>query len=468
MFQIDIEKLTIQNEEILHDCRDSFNEGIVLIVGKSGSGKTTLLRRLVPNLTKIGDCIGTVRYNGELIDDIDCGKIGYISQNPDNQLVCDKVWHELAFGLESLGVDSNVIRNRVAEMSTYFGIESLFNKKVIELSGGQKQKVCLASVMCMSPEVIVMDEPTSMLDPINAREFWDLVSRLNKELGISFVVVEHSTEYIADLATQKFYMEGGTFNYSRQVLSPIEELSEKLFGESVNSILELRSRVMGSSREVRVRQSNTIKIVRNIRHCYGNKVALNIPKIEIKSGVQCWIGPNGSGKSTLAKYLTGFFGKKILPNSVLLPQDVLTVFSKETVYEELDEVADIPEFMSSLVEHLYNKNPLDISGGEQHLVAVCKTLLKDADVYILDEPTKGIDKESISKIEKLITLVDKPIIVITHDLELVARISSYTVFLFNSEVASEGETHEVLCKNISYKSLVAKVFGNILTLEELL
>ena len=196
MIDIAIEKKKIGEKTILSNIKCSIEEGITLIMGPSGSGKTTLLREMIPRINRVGTLEGKVYYQGVPVDEVPAGTIGYVGQNPDNQLVCDKVWHELAFGLENIAMPAKTIRNRVAEIATYFGIESWFHKGVSELSGGQKQKLALASVICMNPQMVVLDEPTSQLDPISARVFWEMVVRIHEEMGISFVIVEHDSEYI--------------------------------------------------------------------------------------------------------------------------------------------------------------------------------------------------------------------------------------------------------------------------------
>ena len=157
----------------------------VTVCGKSGSGKTTLLKHLKSVLTPHGQRTGKVYFDGRDLEDIDLreqsSRIGYVMQNPDNQIVTDKVWHELAFGLESLGLDQKTIRLRVAEMASYFGIQGWFHKNVSELSGGQKQLLNLASIMAMQPDVLILDEPTSQLDPIAAADFLNTVKKINLE-----------------------------------------------------------------------------------------------------------------------------------------------------------------------------------------------------------------------------------------------------------------------------------------------
>ena len=185
----------------------------ITLCGKSGCGKTTLLRHLKSVLTPHGQREGTVLFNGISLADVSerdqSSKIGFVMQNPDSQVVTDKVWHELAFGLESLGCEQRTMRMRVAEMASYFGIQGWFHKNVSDLSGGQKQLLNLASVMAMQPEVLVLDEPTSQLDPIAASDFLNTVRKINLELGTTIILSEHRLEEVFAVADRVVVMEGG-------------------------------------------------------------------------------------------------------------------------------------------------------------------------------------------------------------------------------------------------------------------
>ncbi|WP_373216173.1 ABC transporter ATP-binding protein [Ruminococcus sp. 5_1_39BFAA] len=185
----------------------------VTVCGRSGSGKTTLLKHLKSVLAPHGKLTGEILFEGKLLKDVDLrtqsSKIGYVMQNPDNQIVTDKVWHELAFGLESLGVDQKTIRLRVAEMASYFGIQSWFHKNVNELSGGQKQLLNLASIMAMQPSVLILDEPTSQLDPIAASDFLNTVKKINRELRTTIIITEHRLEDIYYCSDKVVVIENG-------------------------------------------------------------------------------------------------------------------------------------------------------------------------------------------------------------------------------------------------------------------
>ncbi len=204
----------LQEVDTLRKIRLVFRGGeFVTICGKSGSGKSTFLRQLKSILTPHGKRTGEVFYRGRAISDVDqrtqASEIGFVLQNPDNQIVTDKVWHELAFGLESLGCDQRTIRLRVAEMASFFGIQSWFHKRVSELSGGQKQLLNLASVMAMQPSVLILDEPTSQLDPIAAADFLGMIGKINRELGVTVLMTEHRLEEALPLSDRLIVMDEG-------------------------------------------------------------------------------------------------------------------------------------------------------------------------------------------------------------------------------------------------------------------
>lgn len=455
-FDVNIKRLSADDHEILHDISLTISDGITVIAGKSGAGKTQFVRRLVPGLSQIGEIDGSVKYGGEPVEDIQPGTIGFISQNPDNQIVCDRVWHELAFGLESTGVKSDIIRNRVAEVATVFGIDPIFDQETDTLSGGQKQKVVLASVLCMNPDVVVMDEPSSMLDPIATVEFFELVVRLNRDLGVSFIIVEHNLDYILDFADRTIYIEDGTI-VEKELKTTKQKLLDKL-GDPKKPY------------EVKQIKNETNQVVykeKSIRKSFGS-FTLNIPSITLHSGITCIVGPNGAGKSTLAKYISGFYGKKKADSVSLLPQDVLMIFVKDSVREELDCVAEVPDYIREELEYLYDKHPLDISGGEQHLVALAKVMIRGSKLTFLDEPTKGMDDEYKERVKNLISkgFEGRDVVIITHDLEFVADVADEVIFMFGGDIASQGEAHDVLCNNTMYKPIISKMWEGALKWQE--
>ena len=218
MEKIGIKDLTFRyptgDKPALTELSLSVEEGEFLVVcGKSGCGKSTLLRHMKKSLLPYGERTGEMLFCGTDLEEMDlredAGRIGFVQQNPDNQLVTDKVWHELAFGLENLGLENRVIKRRVAEMASYFGIQGWFRKSVAELSGGQKQLLNLASVMAMQPEVLILDEPASQLDPIAAGDLLNTVYRINRDLGVTVVISEHRLEDVFPMADRVVVLEKG-------------------------------------------------------------------------------------------------------------------------------------------------------------------------------------------------------------------------------------------------------------------
>ena len=212
------EELTFRYPEAPRDALRDVSVAIepgqfVLVCGQSGCGKTTLLRQFKSVLAPHGHQSGQVLFDGVPLADVpereQVARIGFVMQDPDAQIVTDKVWHELAFVLESLGCDERTMRLRVAEMASYFGIQHWFHKNVGELSGGQKQLLNLASVMAARPDVLVLDEPTSQLDPIAASDFLVTVHRINRELGTTVVMSEHRLEEVYGLTDRVVVLEEG-------------------------------------------------------------------------------------------------------------------------------------------------------------------------------------------------------------------------------------------------------------------
>ena len=203
------------SRKVLEHVNLNIKEGTLnVIMGRSGCGKSTLLRQLKSVLAPAGEKEGEILYRNIPLRNTDhrtqSQEIGFVMQNPDNQIVTDKVWHELAFGLESLGYDNATIRLRVAEMASYFGIQKWFYKNVSELSGGQKQLLNLASVMAMHPSLLILDEPTSQLDPIAASDFLETVKKINRDIGTTVLLTEHRLQDIIPYADRVFVMDEGT------------------------------------------------------------------------------------------------------------------------------------------------------------------------------------------------------------------------------------------------------------------
>ncbi|MDY4574443.1 MAG: energy-coupling factor transporter ATPase [Intestinibacter sp.] len=375
----------------------SINEGeFVVICGKSGCGKSTLMRHLKTVLTPFGERDGEIYFKGVNLDDVDdrtqASQIGYVLQSPENQIVTDKVWHELAFGLESLGYDNKTIRLRVAEMASFFGIQNWFMKNVTELSGGQKQLLNLASIMTMQPDVLILDEPTSQLDPIAGSEFLKTIKKINDELGTTIIISEHDLEEVFPMADRVIVMDEGKIiidDEPRNVGSKVKRLNPDMF-EAMPTPVRIASLLGSDKTPITVKEGRKfidslyldykpefvrIEDNREIDDKNNNQIAVKMKDVwfkyekdgkdvvkdlsfEVKKGeFFCLVGGNGTGKSTTVSLISGInkpyrgkielFGKKITGyknkelfdhNLGILPQDPQSLFVKKTVREDLMEI----------------------------------------------------------------------------------------------------------------------------------
>lgn len=501
----------------------SINSGdFVVVCGQSGSGKTTLLRMLKKEIAPHGEKQGAVYYKGEdvekLDDKISAQKIGFVFQKPDQQIVTDKVWHELAFGLESLGYDSDYIRLRVGEMANYFGITSLFRKKTTELSGGQKQLMNLASVMAMSPDVIILDEPTSQLDPITANDFITTLKKINDELGLTVIIIEHRLQEVFPIADKVAVMEDGKVICYDTPRNVCEKLSNHPMsqgfpsavriwqksgskGECPLTVKEGRNFINSNFSERKLSLRNTIPNTEDIitlkdvffRYEKGGNDILSGTNLSIKKGEHfCILGGNGSGKTTTLKILAGLLkpyrGKVIIDNNkmtkkttadfnrlgvAMLPQNPESVFLKSRVIDDYTELCKIKvieksayeEKINSVAEKLGIKNllenhPYDLSGGEIQKCALGKVLISEPKILLLDEPTKGVDaysKIALSKILQEIKSDGVTIITVTHDVEFASIVADRCGLFFDGEVLSSLVPQEFFSKNNFYTTASSRI-----------
>lgn len=366
----------------------------VTICGKSGCGKSTLLRHLKTVLTPHGERNGEILFKDTVLEKVDLrtqsSEIGYVLQSPDNQIVTDKVWHELAFGLESLGFDNTTIRLRVAEMASFFGIQGWFMKNVTELSGGQKQLLNLAAIMAMQPSVLILDEPTSQLDPIAATEFLDTVRKINQEIGTTIIITEHRLEEVFPMSDRVIVLDNGEIienDTPRSVGRKLKQSNHDMF-VSMPSPMQIYAGVDSdlpcplTVREGRgfldkllvhkdideiacdincePKESDVILSLKEIWFKY-EKNSSDIVKdlsLEVKKGtIHSIVGGNGTGKTTTLNIITGInkpyrgkvningkeigkYSNKELFNSNLgvLPQNPQSLFMEKTVELDLLEI----------------------------------------------------------------------------------------------------------------------------------
>lgn len=556
----------------------------LVILGSSGCGKTTLLKLLKPVLAPHGKKSGSIFFNGADIESLSyeelASDIGFVMQDVNAQLVTDEVWHELAFGLESLGCSNSMIKRRVAEMTSFFGLSGIFHKKVRELSGGQKQMVNLASVMAMNPKLLILDEPTSQLDPIAAEEFVACLTRINRELGTTIIMTEHRLEEVLPVCTKVMAMEDGQVT----AFGPLRECMAELctdgrymgfmtaatrvyagvskdkkkyhadmthnedeihanesvavdniyslpvsVGEGRSYLAELLKNTTltgGSSHESElcdktieeektfinigknkmtvdekivsdkhVSTGNDILVCKSLCYAYDkagddivNKLTLSVREGEILS----ISGGNGSGKTTFLKLIAGIMepdngrirvatGRR----TALLPQNPTDLFTRNTVRDELvctqdsveneisyEAVADVVR--TCMMEDLLLRHPYDLSGGEQQRLALAKLMLIDPDIFLLDEPTKGIDPEfklEYGDILKQLKTRGKTIIIVSHDIEWEASISDRCALMFDGSIAAIEPVKDFFSGNHFYTTAAARIAGgmieNAITVEDI-
>lgn len=481
----------------------------IVLCGTSGCGKTTLLRHLKSAVTPAGKRSGEILFDGKPIDSLSerdaASKIGFVMQNPESQIVTDKVWHELAFGLENLGMDSSAIRLKTAEMATYFGIRDWFDKKTSELSGGQKQILNLASVMVMGPELVLFDEPTSQLDPVAASNFLATVSKINKEFGVTVIMTEHRLEEAFSFADRVLIMKNGkiTVDCSPRELSSKTVPTDSFINLSMPASVRIHAALGGSGQtpltvkegaawlssflknpsytaiepEIFEKKGNAVEI-RNVFFRYekhGRNIldnfSLNIPK----ESIFAVMGGNGEGKSTLLKVISGLLKplsgkiKKLSSETALLPQNVQTLFTRKTVREELEEISCSKEEISAVVkqtgiEKLLDRHPYDISGGEQQRAALAKILLRNPDIILLDEPTKGMDCEfklEFAEILKNLKASGKTVILVSHDIEFCAGSADFCAMMFDSAVACVKDSNSFFSGNYFYTTSANRISRHV-------
>ena len=488
--------LTVQQGEFL------------LLCGPSGCGKSTLLRHLKTDLAPQGTRRGGIFFQGRPLEDWDRGtqsrRIGFVGQNPENQIVTDKVWHELAFGLENLGCNTPTIRRRVAEMAAFFGIEGLFHQKTSALSGGQKQLVNLAAVMVLQPSVLILDEPTGQLDPIAAGEFLSVLGKINREMGTTILLSEHRLEQALPLCTRMAVMEEGQL---LGVGTP-QEMGQKLRGHHMLCAMPAAMRVWAAvdgggkcpvtagegrawlgrfasahplqplPQEQRRTYPGEVLSAAELWFRYEKEGADVVRGLELKlhkGEFLAVLGGNGAGKTTALKLLAGILkpyrgrvGTK--GKAVLLPQDPQTVFSQKTVREDLldlAETAEAAECVAALcrLEGLLDRHPYDLSGGEQQRAALAKVLLTQPDILLLDEPTKGLDaafKETLAEILKQLLSRGKSVLMVSHDMDFCARHAHRCALFFDGAIAAEGTPRAFFSGNSFYTTSANRMARELL------
>ena len=523
---IKVEKIKIKNlifsypnseKTALNDINLTVNQGeFVTICGKSGCGKSTLLRHLKPILTPHGKTSGEIYFNGKSIYDLSdreqAENIGFVMQNPDNQIVTDKVWHELVFGLESLGINSAEIRSKAAEMASFFGIQNWFYENVANLSGGQKQILNLASVMVMNPTLLLLDEPSSQLDPISAHDFFTMLERINTELGVTIILSEHNLSEVFPLSDKVVVMEDGKITAENTPYKIGEELKQnsmfaalptptKIYYSLGNNSGNCPITICDGHKWLEKQQINEHFEFKSEKNRINTEPILELKDVwfryeknsdDILKGLSfkvhenefyAIVGGNGVGKSTalsvISKINKPYRGKVFINDDTkvaVMPQNPQSLFLKKSVLEELyDAVFDVEkekrkneiEYVMKLCEldNLLENHPYDLSGGEQQRVALAKMLLRKPDLLVLDEPTKGFDacfKRKLAMILKSLQKNGMTVLMVTHDIEFCAEYADICAMFFDGNIVSEAPPRKFFAENNFYTTSAKRMADGII------
>ena len=483
----------------------------VTLCGKSGSGKSTLLRLLKPSVSPVGRISGVRLFEGRPLDAADARteaqKIGFIGQNPSDCVVTDTVWHELAFGLESLGEPTEKIRARVAEIASYFGIADWFHKPTNTLSGGEEQLLCLASVMVMQPTLLLLDEPTAKLDPIAAHRFLQSLSRVCRELGTTVLLSEHRLDEALPLSDRMLVMENGRIladGSPRTVAKALHRQKNELFAAlpaptrvamlaedaAHDPPLTVREGRLWLEKQLLDRKAvpeqllpeapKTVLQAKNLYFRYQKDASdvLHDFSISLHEGeLYALLGANGVGKTTALSVLCGknkpFHGTLRFSDgkkTAILPQEPTDLFFGKCVREDLLAVCDAKDAESGRrydelvrffgLETLLERHPYDLSGGERQKAALAKLLLSGAEVLLLDEPTKGLDapfKKTLAALFEALKQRGVSLLVVSHDIEFCAVAADRCGLFFDGGIVSENTAHRFFADNRTYTTAVHRM-----------
>jgi energy-coupling factor transport system ATP-binding protein len=490
----------------------------VLLAGPSGGGKSTLLRclnGLVPHFHG-GSFSGRVVIEGRDTRDHEprdlADVVGLVLQDPEAQVVAETVEDEIAFGMENLGLKPSSMRKRVEEVVDLVGIEALRGRRLDTLSGGELQRVAIAAVMTMQPKVLLLDEPTSQLDPQAAEDVLSCVQRLSDELGLTVVLAEHRLERVVQHASRLLYLPGDgsvqdmETRYAMATLSmapPVSRLGRSLGWNPLPlSVREARRFVNGAGLAAPPPAAGATSVGREVAIevseatvSYDGVPALRGLSLVAREGeLIALMGRNGAGKTTLLRALVALtpldtgsalvLGKDIAstrtellaPDVAFVPQDASTVLYHDYVREELEDVAaslrrgcvDDAEREWRL-EELLGSHTDELSAGERQRVALATMLMGAPRLVLLDEPTRGMDFETKELLVKNLRRrcdAGATVIIASHDVELAARCATRVVLLSGGEVVVDGPARAVLTETLTFSTQVNKLFGKTFLVPE--
>lgn len=528
-YKLGVEKLEIVNihnvtfnytdssKSAIEDINLKINEGeFVLITGPSGCGKSTLIRLIngiIPDYYG-GTIKGEVFLQGNNIVNMDRHSIvkmvGMVYQHPEKQIILQDVEREIAFGLENFNTEINTMKRNVAEAISLLGINGIRDKQTAKISGGEKQRVAIAAIAAMDPEIILLDEPISQLDPIGAEEVLNYIKKLNCDMGKTIVLVEQRLDKCFSMADRIIFMENGRIINEGTPHNIPKEINKKHHIPNLTYIFksagyeklpidvkEARKIVMSKSISTIDKQkkslSNVVVEVKKLNFGYEKRVStLKDINLTIRKGeILCVMGENGAGKSTLFKIIAGlinnYTGKVYIEGKNAsamddverikkvgyLSQNPNDYFGRKTVFEEVGyTLKNIDEYSSERVNevlnlmnitHLKDRNPRDLSGGEKQRTAIACTLVANPDILVLDEPTRGMDsiaKDNLGNIIRELASRGKSIVIITHDADFAGDYGDTVNLMFDGEIVARGDAESILCDSAYYSPQVSRVFKN--------
>lgn len=522
---LNIEKLSFKypsnNTFALKDISFKLNAGdFLLLAGESGCGKTTLLKLIKKEISPNGNLKGIIKIKSESLYNV-----GYILQNPDNQIVTEKVYSELAFGLENLGVNAEVMERKIGEMATYFGIEDLLFKPTDSLSGGQKQLINLASILIMNPKILLLDEPTAQLDPIATTNFLSTLKRINDDFGITIIIAEHNLEEIYSLVNKVAILKNGNllcFGTPENTAEKLFSSKDKYFIDSLPSPLKLCGELnfkeypltINEGKKFLTTNFNKIIFKREIKHS-SDKVILEFKDVyfrytknsddilaecnlKINQGeIFSLLGGNGTGKTTLLNIALGFLNpyygnvffdgnnlKKYKNNTLYknniayLPQNPETIWTEATLIDDFKKLLCTTDINKdewdniilnqmanfNLKEELLYRHPYDLSAGEQQKAALIKILFQNPKLLLLDEPSKALDANAKNELKLLLKNLSNKnitILMVTHDIEFAAEISDRSALFFNKKVVGVSNSNDFFNNNTFYTTAACRMSNNL-------